>query len=110
MAVINICDNYSEDLATSFIKLAISQHRMMRTDLCLYFFGLPFSQFLHLCQKGLDFQHRNLSEHINLKLRIMTFGTFLLYALGAIILLPIIINLIQLFIAMIISLFCNNKD
>lgn len=40
----------------------------------------------------------------------MTFGTFLLYAFGAIILLPIIINLIQLFIAMIISLFCNNKD
>ena len=33
--------------ASSFIKLGFSQHRMMGTDLCLYFFGLPFPQFLH---------------------------------------------------------------
>lgn len=53
MAVINICDNYSEYLAMSFIKLAISQHRMMRTDLCLYFFGLPFAQFYILPKRDL---------------------------------------------------------
>lgn len=39
----------------------------------------------------------------------MTFSTFLLYDLGAVVLLPII-NLFQLLLAMIISLFCNNKD
>ena len=45
----------------------------------------------------------------HLKLLIMTFGTFLLYALGATVLLPIIPNLAMLIIAMIINPFVTTN-